>query len=147
MSKASLDALRKLLGVGVGLGLTRKRPTKAAHVVVCTIGGLLTSIECEAEAPYDVVMQPDHHSANDGIDFIVYEKSRCLSCTVRFTKLVVNDRLVATSRMPSAVAAGAVSGVYVSVSVWFLHDQTLMEVVAVNKITASYAYVEDSNRT
>jgi hypothetical protein len=145
LSKASLDALRKLLGVGVGLGLTRKRPTKAAHVVVCTIGGLLTSIECEAEAPYDVVMQPDHHSANDGIDFIVYEKSRCLSCTVRFTKLVVNDRLVATSRMPSAVAAGAVSGVYVSV--WFLYDQTSMEVVAVNKITASCAYVEDSYRT
>jgi hypothetical protein len=51
--------------------------------------------------------------------------------------------------MPSAVVTGAVSGVYVSVSVsvWFLHDQTLMEVVAVNKITASYAYVEDSNRT
>ena len=47
--------------------------------------------------------------------------------------------------MPSAVVTGAVSGVYVSV--WFLHDQTLMEVVAVNKITASYAYVEDSNRT
>ena len=63
--------------------------------------------------------------------------------------MVVNDTLVATSRMPSAVVTGAVSGVYVSVSVsvWFLHDQTLMEVVAVNKITASYAYVEDSNRT
>jgi len=47
--------------------------------------------------------------------------------------------------MPSAVVTGAVSRVYVSV--WFLYDQTLMEVVAVNKITASCAYVEDSYRT
>ena len=34
--------------------------------------------------------------------------------------------------MPSAVVTGAVSRVYVSV--WFLYDQTLMEVVAVNKL-------------
>jgi hypothetical protein len=75
LSKASVDTLRKVLGVRVGLGLTKKRPTKAAPVMVCTIGGLLTLIECEAEAPYDIVMQPDHHSANNGIDFIFYEKS------------------------------------------------------------------------
>ncbi len=59
--------------------------------------------------------------------------------------MVVNDTLVATSRMPSAVVTGAVSRVYVSV--WFLYDQTLMEVVAVNKITASCTFIEDSNRT
>jgi hypothetical protein len=47
--------------------------------------------------------------------------------------------------MPSAVVTGAVSRVYVSV--WFLYDQTLMEVVAVNKITASCTCIEDSNRT
>jgi hypothetical protein len=144
LSKPSLDALRKVLGKGVGLGLTKKRPVKAAPVGCCTIGGLLTSIECDEEPPYEILLQPDHPCTTDGIDFIFYEKARCLSCTVRYSKLVVNDRIVATSRMPSAVVSNAVSGVYLNV--WFLHNQNLLEVVAINDTTATCSYVEETNR-
>jgi hypothetical protein len=86
-------------------------------------------------------LKPDHHCSTDGIDFIFYEKSHSLTCTVRYTNLVINDKTVATSRMPSAVVSGPVSGVYVNV--WFLYDEILLEVVAIHENTAMY--VEDTN--
>jgi hypothetical protein len=54
----------------------------------------------------------------------------------------VNDSIVATARMPSAVVSNTVSGVYLNV--WFLHNQNLLEVVAINETTCSY--VEETNR-
>ena len=75
LSKPSLDALQKVLGKGAGLGLTKKRPVKSAPVACCTIGSLLMSIECQAEPPYEILLQPDHPCATDGIDFIFYEKA------------------------------------------------------------------------
>lgn len=143
LSKPSLDALRKVLGVGVGLGLTKKRPTKAAPVSCCTIGCILTSIECAAEAPQELLLHNDRPCTMDGIDFIFYEKSRCLSCIVRYSKLVVNTNAVATSRIPSAVVSNAVSGVYINV--WFLHNGSLLEVVEIKESTAMCSYVEESN--
>jgi hypothetical protein len=56
----------------------------------------------------------------------------------------VNDRIVATSQMPSAVVSNAVSGVYLNV--WFLHNQNLLEVVAMNETTATCSYSEETNR-
>jgi hypothetical protein len=144
LSKSSLDALRKVLGKGVGLRLTKKPPVKAALIASCTIGGLLTSIECDAEPPYEVLLQPDHPCTTNGIDFIFYEKAQRLSCTVHYTKLVVSGRTVATSRMPSAVVSDAVSAVYVNV--WFLNNQDLLEVVEINETMATCSYVEDVNR-
>jgi hypothetical protein len=75
LSKPSLDALRKVLGKGVGSGLTKQRPVKAAPIGCCTIGSLLTPIECDKEPPYKILLQPDHPCAMDGIDFIFYEKA------------------------------------------------------------------------
>jgi hypothetical protein len=144
LSKPSLAALRKVLGAGVGLGLAKKRPTKTKPVGCCTIGGLLTSVECGAEVPYEVFLEPDHHCGRDGIDFIYYEKNRCLTCTVRFSKIVVNEKTVATSRIPTAVVTSPESGVYLNV--WFLHDQNLLEVVAIDEISATCAFVEETNK-
>jgi hypothetical protein len=46
--------------------------------------------------------------------------------------------------MPSTVVSNAVSGVYLNV--WFLHNQNLLEVVAINDTTATCSYVEETNR-
>ncbi len=102
----------------------------------------MISIESDEEPPYKILLQPDHPCAMDGIKFIFYEKAQCLSCTVHYSKLVVNDSIVATARMPSAVVSNTVSGVYLNV--WFLHNQNLLEVVAINETTCSY--VEETNR-
>jgi hypothetical protein len=118
--------------------------SKATLVASCTIGGSFTSIECDAEPPYEVLLQPDHPCATNGINFNFYEKARCLSCTVHYTKLVVSDRTVATSRRPSAVVSDAVSGVYINV--WFLNNQDFLEVVEINGTTATCSCVEDVNR-
>jgi hypothetical protein len=67
-----------------------------------------------------------------------------LTCTVRFSKIVVNEKAVATSRIPTAVVESPVSGVYLNV--WFLHDGSLLEVNAINKSSATCTYMEESDR-
>jgi len=49
--------LRNVLGTGIGSGIAKRRPTKARPVEYCTIGGIMTSIECGAEAPYEVLLR------------------------------------------------------------------------------------------
>jgi hypothetical protein len=122
----------------------KKCPTKAVPAGCCTIGGLFTSIECGAEVPYDIMMEPDRHCVSDGNDFIFYERNRCLTCTVQFSKILVNEKAVATSRIPTAVVTCPESGGYLNV--WFLQNQSLLEVVAINEISATCAYIEESDR-
>lgn len=66
----ALNALRQVLGLGIGLGLAKRRPTKSAPIVYCSIGGILTSVECGPEIPYELLISPNHPCAMDGIDFI-----------------------------------------------------------------------------
>jgi hypothetical protein len=141
LSQPALDALRLVLGVGIGLGVSRRRPTKANPLQFCTIGSILTSVEVGPEPPFEVVLKPDCNVSVNGIDFIYTESNRCLSCIIRFSKVVVSDEAVATSRLAAAeVVANKVSGVYLNV--WFKHNNRLMEVVAINEennmITCSY---------
>ncbi len=140
LSTPALDALRSVLGVGVGLGLAKKRPTKAKTLQYCTIGSILTSIECGPEVPYEVQLTPDCPCAVNGIDFIYYEQNRCLSCTVRFSKVVVREEADATSRIATAEVENIESGVYLNV--WFHYENCLLEVVAINADTATCTYVE-----
>jgi hypothetical protein len=141
LSMPALNALRQVLGLGIGLGLAKRRPTKSAPIVYCSIGGILTSVECGPEIPYELLISPNHPCAMDGIDFIFYEQTRTLSCSIRFTKIVVSDEAVATSRIPMArVTTSAESGVYVNV--WFHHNAELFEVTAIDNNTVTCINVE-----
>lgn len=144
LSVPALQALRKVLGRGLGLGLAKKRPTKANPVGYCTIGGILTSLECGPHAPHDIISKPDGHCGADGIDFIYSEQNRVLSCTVRFTKVVVQNARDATSRIPTAHVTSPDSGVYLNV--WFQHTDSLLEVIAIDGSNATCAHVEEPDR-
>ena len=62
----------------------------------------MTAVEVGPDIPYEVLLKPDCSASVDGIDFVYSEQSRCLSTTIRFTKVVVHDEHVATSRIASA---------------------------------------------
>lgn len=134
LSRLALKGLRKVLGIGAGIGLAKKRPKKSSPIQCCTIGGILTSIECPPEVPLEILLKPTSQCTIDGIDFIYYETSRCLSCIVRFTKITVNTKEDVTER----IAVGEVnpnpeSGVYVNV--WFRYEDMLLEVTSINEAT------------
>jgi hypothetical protein len=144
LSYPALEATRNVLGLGVGLGLAKRRPTKAMPVGYCTIGGILTSVECGLQVPYEVLLNPHCNYAADGIDFIYSEHNRSLSCTIRFTKIVVKVESDATSRIATAeVTNTPQSGVYLNV--WFKHNGCLLEVVAINGDIVTCSYVEETS--
>lgn len=141
LSEPALHALRQVLGLGTGLGISKKRPTKANPLQHCTIGCIMTAVEVGPDIPYEVLLKPDCSASVDGIDFVYSEQNRCLSTTIRFTKVVVHDEHVATSRIASAeVLNNKDSGIYLSV--WFKYGESLLEVTAIdednNKVTCSY---------
>jgi len=141
LSKSSLEKLRKLLGAGVGLGVARKRPTIAAPSVCCTIGCILTCVDAGAEVPYETLLNPSLPCQADGIGFIFYEQRRTLSCTIRFSKVVVREREDAMSRIPMAFVRAAESGIFLNV--WFTYEDNLLEVIGINEATVNCAYVEE----
>jgi hypothetical protein len=133
LSEPALQALRQVLGLGMGLGISKKPPTKPNPLHHC--------MEVGAEVPYEVLLKPDCQASIDGIDFIYSEQNRWLSTTVRLTKVVVNDEHVATSRIASAeVLINKDNRIYLSI--WFKYGESLLEVTAMyevnNRVTCSY---------
>ncbi len=110
------------------------------------IGGILTSVECPAEVPYSIFLKLDESCSVVGINFMFYEEHRSLTCTIRFSKLIVTDENVAKARLPSAVVRDEVikSGVYIGA--WFLHDQKVLEVIRIRDefVTCSHVQEPDS---
>jgi len=140
-SAPGIAALRKILGMCIGVGITKGRPTKKDPVIHCTIGSILTSVECSAEIPVDLVRKPEGRSFLNGIDFVYSEQNRNLHCNVRFTRIAVSSAHVATNRIGTAEVISGESCVYVGV--WFHYDNTLFEVNAINGNHASCIPVDD----
>jgi hypothetical protein len=74
-SSPGLVALRKILGSGIGVGVTKSHPTKKNPLLHCTIGSILTSIECSPLIPGQIIEKPERHSVFDGIDFVYSEQN------------------------------------------------------------------------
>lgn len=144
MSVSGLNVLRRVLGAGVGLGLTKSRPSKKNPVGYCTMGGILTSIECGVMVPQAVMQNPEIRSTANGIDFIFSEQNRNLNCNIRFTKIVIKEATDATSRLPTAQVTSAESDIYIGV--WFQHNGELLEILEINGETVTCSYVEDLNQ-
>jgi hypothetical protein len=142
-SSPGLLALRKILGTGIGVGLTRSRPTKKNPVLHCTIGSILTSIECGPVIPLELMEKPEGRSFFNGIDFVYSEQNRNLNCNVRFTKIIVNEAADALGRIATADIIAAESSIYQGV--WFQHNDDLLEVRAINGNMVSCTYVDESN--
>jgi hypothetical protein len=142
LTRSALKAIRTVLGLGVGVGLAKKRPTKSMPIGFCTVGGVMTSIDCSEEIPCEVLLKHNAPCSTDGIDFIYSEQNRYLTCTVRFTKVTVNTAEDARKRIATAdVSYSPESGVYVGV--WFKYNHSLLEVTAVNGDHVTCSYVQE----
>jgi hypothetical protein len=76
----------------VGLGLAKKRPTKSMPTQYCTIGDILTSVECGPQVPAEMLVKHDRYCYANGIDFIYSKRNRNLTCTICFSKITVRWR-------------------------------------------------------
>ena len=83
LTKPALESLRQVL-------------------VICTIGSLLSSVECLPQLPPDVAARPTKPIGCNGIDFFYTYETQSLLCTVRFSKLPIVTADVATSRISAA---------------------------------------------
>jgi hypothetical protein len=142
-STGGLTALRNVVGMSVDIGVTKKRPTKSNPVVHCTIGSILTCIECGPEIPEALIRKPESRSYLNGIDFVYSEQNRNLTCTVRFSKITISSADVATTRIATAEVVSQESNVYVGV--WFHHDGELLEVQDINNNTVTCSNVHDES--
>lgn len=114
MSRRGLEALKGVLGSGVGLGMAKARPTKNHPFVTCTIG---TSVELNDNIPMELIKTPLLPWSGNGIDFIYTEETTQLSCFLRYTKIPVSNAEVATSRTSRAqVQPPLVSAAYINCS-------------------------------
>jgi hypothetical protein len=91
LSSRVLTSLRKLLGVGVGVGLGKPRLTKAYPEAYCSLNDVVIS----DELPDDILahfLQKHRLTFNsNGIDFIYTVEQESLQCNVHYRKLIVTS--------------------------------------------------------
>jgi hypothetical protein len=142
VTKVGLKSLQRMLGVGIGLGITKKKPSKKCPLVYCTENGFLTSIELGDHTPAELVAKPLKKWPGNLVDFIYTEESRQLSCTIRYSKIKISSRDVVISRLHTAeVHDPVVGGAYVNAN--FHYNGELMTVISISNGIARCAYLHD----
>jgi hypothetical protein len=99
------------------------------------------------QSAIQLFLKPNESCIVDGIDILLYEEHCILLCTIRFSKLIVTDDSVATTRIPSAFVGEEVieSGIYIGE--WFLRNDKLLEVVHISDSLVTYSYVEEERKS
>jgi hypothetical protein len=115
VTKQGLLKLQKLLGIRVGLGLTKKKPTKRTPLVHCTEGSFLTSLVLPDNVPAELIRKPMLHWTGDSAYLIYTEESRQLTLSIKYSKLLINNYDVVLSRIATAqVHQQVIGGAYIS---------------------------------
>jgi hypothetical protein len=83
LTVSAINSLRGVLGSGIGVGAAGTKPSKSQPLKYCTIGSLLSSIECMPDLPPEVLQHPTKCVECDGIEFMYTHETQTLSCTVR----------------------------------------------------------------
>ncbi len=130
LDKGSLNDLRQILGHGIGLGISGRRPTKSFPNKYCTINGKLNSVEEEDSLPPAIRGNPLITMKNNGIDFLYSVETRQLSCIVCFTSITMSNPEVATSRILTADVKWPATSAYIGA--WFLSNNIVYEVVRIS---------------
>jgi len=131
LTKPALESLRQVLGISIGIGATGLRPSKSRPFQYCTIGSLLSSVECLPQLPPDVAARPTKPIGCNGIDFFYTYETQSLLCTVRFSKLPIVTADVATSRISAAHVAVESMGAYVGACFHYVAE--MYEVLATHE--------------
>lgn len=102
LTSRGLTSLRELLGVGIGVGLGKNRPTKSNPEVYCCINDIITSLELPDAMPPIFVLKPTAPLRCNGVDLIFTVETKCLHCNVRFSKVTVTSESTVLDRIPTA---------------------------------------------
>jgi len=129
LTVSALKSLRGVLGSGVGIGVSGAKPSKSRPLQCCTIGSLLSSIECMTEVSPEVRLKPIVRVDCDGIDLMFTHETQTLMCIVRFSKIPIVTANVATSRISAAVVNAEASGAFVGAC--FHYQEEMFEVTAI----------------
>jgi hypothetical protein len=140
----ALMSLRNVLGAGIGIGAAGGRPTKSRPLQYCTIGSLLSSIECPTDIAPELVITPLTKTNVDGIDFVYNYENRSLMCFLRFSKIPIVTADVATSRISVAFVTAESVGAFVGAC--FHYDEEMYEVVAIYETLCRCQLLADDDR-
>jgi hypothetical protein len=144
LTASGVTSLRSVLGVGIGIGAAGVRPSKARPLQYCTIGSLLSSVECPTDIPPEVLRKPITRVDCNGIDFIYTYETQTLLCTVRFSKIPVVTADVATTRIGAAIVSAEVIGAFVGAC--FHYREEMFEVVAIHEQLCRCHSLEQDNK-
>ena len=125
----AFELMRRVLGNGIEIGATGLRPSKSRPLQYCTIGTLLSSVECSPQLPHDNVYSPTKPVTTNGIEFVYTYETQSLMCTIQFSKLPIVTAEVATSHISVAHVAGESTGAYVGAC--FHYEGEMYEVLAI----------------
>jgi hypothetical protein len=145
LTSSALNSLRSVIGFGIGIGAAGVRPSKARPLQYCTIGSLLSSVECPTDIPAEILRKPTTRVECNGIDFIYTHETQTLMCTVRFSKIPVVTADVATSRIAAALVSAGAGGAYVGAC--FHYREEMFEVVAIHEQLCRCLSLEHDNKT
>lgn len=131
LTQSSLASIRRILGIGISVGVAKTKPTKARPTQYCSIGSYLTSIECREVLPVYLTRSPLLSYNQDGIDFFYNVQNNSLRCNVRFTKISVNTAEIATARIPTADVITEQEEPVAFVGALFSYEEDTYEVVSI----------------
>jgi hypothetical protein len=89
LTVSALHSLHGVLGAGIDIGVSGAKPSKSRPLQYCTIGSLLSSIECMTEVSPEVCLKPIVHVNCDGIDLMFTHETQTLMCIVCFSKIPI----------------------------------------------------------
>jgi hypothetical protein len=138
--KRSLNELHQILGNGIGIGLSGRRPTKSCPLKYCTLNGKLNSVEVDDSITPAIQANLLMTTKNNGIDFLYSNEMRQLSSYVRFTSMTVTNPEVAISRIRTADVKWPATSTFIGA--WFVSDNVVYEVV---RISGNLALCKDPN--
>jgi hypothetical protein len=96
------------------------------------------------EVPMDLIHSVYQKYRGNSVEFLYTEESRQLSCSVRYSKIIINTAKAANSRIPTALVRNdVIASAYVSAN--FLLNGLIMTVHQIDNNIARCRYVLDES--
>lgn len=113
--KARPENFTKGLREWSGFRDNKKMAYKKAPLVHCTEGAYLTSLEVGDAVPAILMTKPMHRWTGDWAHSIYTEESRQLSFSIKYSKILINNKDIVTSCIPTGqVHQQVVGGAFIS---------------------------------
>jgi hypothetical protein len=133
-----------MLGLGVGLSLNKKNPTKREPLVHCTEGSYLTSLELGEVIPAELARKATLKWMEDCVHFMYTEESWQLTVTIKYSKLLINKKDLVLSCIATAeVHEQVIGGAYVSSNLFYYGE--LLTVICIGNDFATCRYLRDDD--